>query len=81
MNKADAKVYKALAECGFEAGKEIPDPQVDMDSMFKILLDENAIFLEEVEILFSGDEKKIVTTREKLNSSLKPAIPTEIITK
>lgn len=76
MNKNDAKVFKALAECGFDHGNEIPDPEVDMDALFKLALDEKEIFLEQVEILFA-DDKKIVTISDKINNSLKK----EIITK
>lgn len=56
MNKKDAAIYKALAECGFEYGDNIPDPE--LDEMIKHIMDPEEQFLDAVERLFNSDPTK-----------------------
>ena len=70
MNKQDAKVYKALAEAGFEIGKEIPDPEADR--IVKALTDKTAMELDDIITLFSEDTPtETQKIREEINELLK----------
>jgi len=65
MNKKDAAVYKALAECGFDFGnKNIPDPE--KDKIVQIVSDPNLQHIEDVLRVLNKD-----STLDEINEMLK----------
>lgn len=57
MNKTDAKVYKALAEAGFDHGHDLP--QDDLDRLFDIINSPDKLMLEQAQILFEVQDDDV----------------------